>query len=168
MPARRTTRGHHSSSYGSNLTTSSPGLDFEGNSAGSVVQGLTIDHFTLAAGVLLNSGSVTLENNYIGTDPSGSFVGLNTNGYFDNANHDGVDIYSNDNTLTDNLISGNNYSGVWVSGNGNTLMEFTGTDATGEVAIPNSLKGSNVESGGVVVDNATNTTIGEPMPPTAT
>lgn len=126
---------------------SGAGLDFEAGSAGSQVVGLTIDSFS-GAGVLLNSGGATVSNNYIGTDPTGKLA---------EPNHDGVDIHSDGNTLNDNLISGNNFTGVWVSGNGNTLTgNFIGTDVTGELALPNSLLGANVEAGGVVVDNASN------------
>jgi parallel beta-helix repeat protein len=134
---------------GANVTGN--GLDFEAGSAGSQVLGLTIDSFS-GAGVVLNSGGATLSNDYIGTDPTGTVA---------KPSHDGVDIHSDGNTLNGNLISGNNFTGVWVSGDGNTLTgNSIGTDVTGELAVPNSLLGPNVEAGGVVVDNASNTTIG--------
>ncbi|HEY2587375.1 MAG TPA: Ig-like domain repeat protein [Tepidisphaeraceae bacterium] len=127
------------------------GLDFETGSAGSVVTGLTINSFS-GAGVLLNSGNVTLANNYVGTDVTGT-TGM--------ANHDGVVITSDGNTLSGNLISGNNYDGVYVKGAHNTLTgNLIGLDATGENAVPNSVLGANVVSGGVVVDSSAYTTIG--------
>lgn len=127
------------------------GLDFEAGSSGSKVLGLTIDSFS-GAGIVLNSGNVTVANNFIGTDPTGSYA---------EANNDGVDITSNDNLLNDNLISGNNYNGVSVSGDGNTLTgNLIGPDVTGTQDIGNSVDGGIADSGGVYVINATNTTIG--------
>lgn len=129
------------------------GLDFEAGSGNSLVSGLTINSFN-GAGVVLNSGGVTLQSDFIGTDSTGSVA---------MGNHDGVLITSNANHLIDNVISGNHYSGVSVTGDGNVLQgNFIGTDATGTEAVSNSADGGSVTAAGVYVSNATNTLIGGP------
>jgi parallel beta-helix repeat protein len=138
---------------GASAGAAANGLDFESGSAGSLVNGLTIDSFG-GAGVVLNAGSVTLQNNYIGTNTTGSAA---------KANHDGVLITSNANNLIGNVISGNNYSGVSVTGDGNVLQgNLIGTDATGTQAVANSGGGSSTTTAGVFVFNASNTLIGGP------
>jgi parallel beta-helix repeat protein len=138
---------------GTNAGAATNGLDFEAGSAGSTVTGLTINSFG-GAGVLLNAGGVTLQGNFIGTDASGSAA---------KANHDGVVITSNRNSLLGNTISGNSYDGVSVTGDANVLKaNKIGTDATGTVAIGNSGLGSFSGSAGVFVQNASNTQIGGP------
>lgn len=138
---------------GANAGTAANGLDFEVGSSGSLVKGVTINSFA-GAGVVLNSGNVTLQNNRIGTDTTGSTV---------KANHDGVLITSNANQLLGNVISGNDYDGVSVTGGGNVLQgNLIGTDASGTQALGNTADGGTTDSAAVYVSHASNTLIGGP------
>jgi len=112
-----------------------------------------------SSGITLTGGSATgnvISGNYIGTDISGMIDLGNANS--------GITIESSGNTIggtatgAGNLISGNNYSGVFINGEsadnnivqGNTI----GTDVSGNASLANSWDGVSV------IDGADNTLIG--------
>jgi parallel beta-helix repeat protein len=108
-------------------------------------------------GVLIEGSGATgnqVQGNYIGTDVTGTAAVTNCHG-----------VYIWDapgNTIggtaagAGNLISGNEWEGIYVGGSGatgNTVQgNYIGTDVTGTAAMPNIY--------GVLVDNASNNTIG--------
>jgi len=122
---------------GAGAGTNAVGLQLNPGSSPSTILGLAINRFG-AEGILLNSASNTVQGNYIGTDLTGKIVRANTN-Y-------GIIIFTAGNTIgPSNVISGNAYAGILLSGNnatGNKIMgNFIGTDATGKAALPNGYGG---------------------------
>jgi parallel beta-helix repeat protein len=97
---------------------------------------------------LIGSGNV-VEDNYIGTDITGTADLGN--------NEDGVWILGTTETVRGNLISGNGWNGVNIWGfSGNTVEDNRiGTIADGSAALPNDLAGVQVEAsvGNQIVDN---------------
>ncbi len=80
---------------------------------GSTVRGLVIRGFSFSGIQLSGAGDNTIENNYIGTDVTGTLK---------RGNRDGVYIFNSANNSIggDNLISGNNDDGVNLTGAGAT------------------------------------------------
>ena len=127
--------------------------------AGScTVKGLDFTGFSGTA-IVLSSGSNTIENNYIGTDPTGTTADGNQGG--------GIAIYGGaSNQIVQNVISGNSFSGgsptyysaVYVANagaNGNVIAgNYIGTNAAGTAALGNGGAGIYVAGG------AQNTLIG--------
>ena len=110
----------------------------------SVVRGLAVTGFSIVgrecgAGFLVRgSGNNSIEGNFIGIDPSGSL---------ERPNHMGLTLVSPTNTVggaepgARNVISGNNEYGIWLA-NANesrVIGNLIGTDASGEVAVPNTV-----------------------------
>jgi uncharacterized repeat protein (TIGR01451 family) len=147
--------------------TSTPIIELNGSGAGagvnglrvtsgsSTIKGLVINRFS-DNGILLQSNGNTIQGNFIGTDVSG-IVDLG-NGL------DGVTIVdAANNTIggtaagARNLISGNNFYGVRITGStatGNQVRgNLIGTDINGTTALGNA-------TGGVFIFNAPNNTIG--------
>lgn len=132
------------------------GLDI--SAGNSTIKGLAINRFTGEGINLSAAGKNTIENNFIGTDPSGTVKEGN--------GQDGilVQVNSNQNSILDNVISGNGRNGVYLNGelfgasnpvtSGNIITgNFIGTDAAGTHIVGNG-------SAGVYVQNAPSTTIG--------
>ena len=103
---------------------------------------------------IINSVNYTIINNYIGTNVNGT-------GDLGNAQY-GIYILNAANNSTgmgvfDNLISGNDWGGITIYGNGSTNIRisgnFIGTDATGSSGLGNS-------GYGIRIDNAPSNTIG--------
>lgn len=121
----------------------------------STVRGLVINRAGFSnVGILIReNGNNLIENNYLGTDATGTaFLGNSGSGIFirDSAN----------NTIQNNLISGNNNTssvGIDIEGNrasGNQILgNFIGTDVTGTHDLGNS-------GSGIVIRNAPNNRIG--------
>ena len=88
------------------------------------------------AGVVVDASTTTtlVQMNKIGTGPSGLFsVG---NG------HDGVDLQGSNNTVLQNVISGNFANGMTVNGSFNTIQgNEIGTNTTGTASVANHLDG---------------------------
>ena len=149
------------------------GTDFTGDSVlvgntldGIVIEGGTnnvIGGSTAGAGNLISanqrfgilitdpSSSTTIEGNLIGTDPTGELDRGNV--------QSGIDIArSPNNTVHDNVISGNDENGIILSGAGainNTVSaNFIGTDDDGESPVANQLYGV------LIMDDASSNTIG--------
>jgi hypothetical protein len=141
--------------------TGSPIIELNGNSfnqglvitaGGSTLRGLVINRFGLDA-VRLQSDGNSVANSYIGTDVSGTA---------DLGNSNGIVIDSGDNnciggTLVSsvcthapsdrNVISGNNQTGVFITGTstGNVLLgNYVGTDVTGAADLGNSSNGIDI------------------------
>lgn len=100
-----------------------------------------------ARGVEVNADNSTIENNYIGTDPTGANdLGNTMSGVYSNSFVSGLD-------LKDNVISGNTTEGIWLSNISGTIQDnYVGTNAAGNAAIAN-------DSWGIRVDNMTSMTI---------
>ncbi len=106
--------------------------------AGNVISGNGVYGVRLTP----TTGSVTVQNNIIGADSSGTTA---------IANPIGVDVVSSSHTISNNVISGNTTSGINLAGAGsNTLTNnFIGSDNSGAAAIPNGT--------GIVIDTNNNT-----------
>ena len=122
------------------LTGVGPGSSLY-TSGNGTVRGLVINRFP-DRGVWVYGQGNMIEGNYIGTDATGT-VAL--------PNGEGVLINGSQNTVEGNVISGNEMYGVAIEGgNGNSVKgNYIGTDATGEVALPN--------GGGVQIYDSQNT-----------
>ncbi|MBC8446133.1 MAG: right-handed parallel beta-helix repeat-containing protein, partial [Chloroflexi bacterium] len=104
---------------------------------GVTLRGLAVNHFQY--GIWVASANVTVESCYVGTDPTG--ISAKPNGI------DGI-LLANGATgavIQDNLLSGNNGSGIRMFGEtttGNTLRNNRiGTNAAGTAALPNGSDG---------------------------
>jgi hypothetical protein len=141
---------------GNNLASGN-GLRLADGSDGSTIQGLVIQNFA-GSGIRILSGSDgnTIRGNFIGTDVTGSAD-------FGNGS-DGVTVNSANNQiggseLSDrNVISGNDGSGVLISGTnatGNQVQgNYIGTDATGTAAL------GNIDFGVGITNEASNNRVG--------
>ncbi len=131
------------------------GLTIKGGD--SVIRGLVINRFGAGSGIGVDTaGGNTIQGCYIGTDATG---GANA------ANAYGVFLSSGGNTLggttvtARNVISGNQYANVYISGSSNNIVRgsYIGIDATGA-----SLLGGN---NGIVIEGAASSnTIGGTTP----
>ena len=96
---------------------------------------------TNGSGGILSSGGNTIQNNYIGTDKSGTAsvpngVGIAVSGV------EGDQIGGTAGTDTRNVISGNRSGGISVQSSGNIIEgNFIGVDATGAAALGNDVDG---------------------------
>ncbi len=133
---------------GSHLTVGD-GLDLD---IGAItVQGLAVNHFP-NTGLLIGETGVTgdvIQGNYVGIDPTGTFA--EGNGW------SGISISptNSENTIggttpaARNISSGNGNSGIWLesAGPGNVVQgNYTGTNASGTAAVPNTWAGVTVHS----------------------
>ena len=120
-----------------------------GSAGGSAVRGLAINRFAGDAVKINLAGGNLIEDNALGTDPAGT-LDLGNSG-------NGVTISggSHANVVRDNLISGNNGSGVVVVSVNDTLVQgnLIGTSLAGSAALANS-------GIGVFVSGGSNTKIG--------
>jgi parallel beta-helix repeat protein len=109
------------------------GLTFGAGSDGSQLLGLSI-YYAAGNGVTLNSGSVTLADNYIVLNTGdGVFVSSTSSN-----NRIGVNPTAASGVVS-NIISGNGGNGISFHGSsGNILVDnYIGTDQTGATAVPN-------------------------------
>ena len=123
---------------GWNLGATDPGL-YVNSGAPATIEGLAITRFG-GSGIMLeaDTGGSFIKRNYIGLDSNGSTP---------QPNGIGISVFSAGNTvggstLADrNVISGNSQQGIFVKFNGgNTIQNnYIGTDASGQVARPNSV-----------------------------
>ena len=102
---------------------------------GVIVRGLAINRFA-SEGILVDAANCIIQNNFIGTDPTGTIARPNGG--------DGVFVSSSGNMIGGtgsadrNLISGNTGIGIEITGDTNTILgNFIGTDVTGTIARPN-------------------------------
>ena len=114
----------------------------------NIISGNAVHGVELAA-----ASDITLQNNYVGTDPNGTMAV---------PNGQGVQIVNSSNVFlgaggVGNVVSGNTNGGVWVSANSNAVSiqnNYIGTDASGTDDVGNGGDGILSFSG------ATNLTIG--------
>ena len=130
------------------ITISRPVLELNGSAAGNVsgitinangvvIRGLAINRFRrYGIGILNSSSRNVIEENYIGTDISGTKALGNSRGVVIAG---GKATNPNDNVIQNNLISGNTLLGILVNGDerddrqGNSILHnFIGTDYTGK------------------------------------
>ncbi len=96
------------------------------NGGGSTVRGLVIRGFSFSGIQISGAGDNTIENNYIGTDVTGTLK---------RGNRDGVYIFNSaNNIIGGNLISGNNDDGVNLAGATGSLIQHNviGLSAAGQ------------------------------------
>ncbi len=143
-----------------NGTSAGAGADgIKITSGGTTVRGLIINRFDGDGIELMTGFSNTITGNYIGTDATGTIdLGNEGNGIFANGserNHIGGGT-----PTTRNLISGNNFNGVYILNSvefGNEVIgNIIGTDLTRTVALGNLLSGVYVSaSAHNIIGNAT-------------
>ncbi len=132
------------------------GRDVEGyrnglriTSAENVITGLVIGGFK-SSGISINGSSAhynTIRGNYIGTTATGDDTLGNMQGIFldDEVTHTLIGGYE---PGSRNLISGNHYYGIVVTGDSNTIVNnFIGVDASGSRRLPNENDGIYLYSG---------------------
>jgi hypothetical protein len=123
--------------------TQTGGLQIVGNGSGTVIRGLSIIGVA-GAGIEIDTGGVTVEQNSLGIDPTGKVV---PNVRLLAGLPDGAVFVSNgsNNLILDDLISGNDYPGILISGanaqNNRVQSNFIGTDAKGQNSVPNTDNG---------------------------
>ena len=108
------------------------GLAFFGGS--STVRGLVINRFKYAGIFLERGGNYLIERNYIGTDLTGTIeLGNAANGIWVFAR-----AGNGQNTIVDNLLSGNGLNGITLANDRNVVQgNYIGTDASGTAALGN-------------------------------
>ena len=135
------------------------GLYITGNGNGSIIKGLIINNFS-AQGIFIDTSNVTIQNNYIGLDPSGNTKEANGG--------DGIGIFSGTSAASAsnnliggtssadrNVISGNSQNGIDVTAeNGGNASDntiegnYVGTNASGTGGIGNGADGILVNDAG--------------------
>ena len=136
--------------------TQGSGLTISDSAPNSIVRGLVINRFR-NMGIDLQSGSNTVEGNFIGTDPTGTIALGNANGI--RMVSAGGNIIGGMNTFNRgarNVISGNSFYGVLTvfnSSRNKIWCNYIGTNAAGTSALPNatgvSVDGTQNEIGGM-------------------
>jgi parallel beta-helix repeat protein len=114
------------------------------NGANDSVRGLVINRFSDAGIVVQGRGGDVVQDNYIGTDATGTQALGN--------GHQGIAVIQSPNNRIDtNLVSGNGNNGIalWGSGADSNRVErnYLGTDVTGKKALPNAFAGVAVSDG---------------------
>jgi hypothetical protein len=145
--------------------------------SGVTVRGLDINGFGQGAGVHIAGSAATRDwiyGNFLGTDPGGTQALPNKCGVeIDNGASDNL-IGTNGAGVSDaserNLLSGNSFAGVWITGmgtSGNSIAgNFVGADVTGKRAVNNGTnpisdpEGSTLGGGVVLSAGATGNRIG--------
>lgn len=126
----------------------------------TTIRGFVINNFASGGIAMYNNGGNRIENNFIGTDISGTAARANSG--------DGILIASSSNNIIGgtsvnvrNLISGNRSAGINIrnagvsSGSSNNIVQgnYIGTNITGTAPIPNGREGISVAGFGVVASN---------------
>ena len=144
---------------GTKLTTGN-GLTVQSD---STIRGFAIHSFD-GYGISLLGNFNTVEANYIGTNPSGTIALPN--------DESGIEAAGNNNLIggttaaARNVISGNNFYGVYLGGNAtkshtNTVQgNYIGTNAAGTAALGNGRHGISVGNSDNVIGGSTGTTPG--------
>lgn len=114
-----------------------------------------------ALGVLVSGDGVTIANNYIGPDPTGTLVVYSSQEGISSAG--GISSIFNNVVIDSNLISGNS-NGVVLYGSGGTVhANLIGTNATGDLALSNvfgvRVRGSGSTISGNTISGHTNSAI---------
>lgn len=127
------------------------GLTLTANNSG--VNELAITGFSAGAGVELLRANDFVSHDYLGLDPTGGTFQMNLNGL--EANNYGVSADGVDASITDSVLSNDEY-GVQITADGATVTgNFIGTDPTGTQGRGNAQVGINVlGAGGVTIGGA--------------
>lgn len=126
----------------------------------STIRGLVINRFVQNGIFIGVNGGNVIENNFIGTDITGTAdLGNTVNGVLIQNESSNNRIGGIDSTSR-NVISGNDFAGVNIFGGTRNLIQgnYIGTDLTGTTIIRNNVVGVTLQNG------ATNTTIGGTEP----
>ncbi|MGA9772781.1 MAG: HYR domain-containing protein [Blastocatellia bacterium] len=143
-----------------------PIIEINGSSAGNTngfnifagnttMRGLIINSFVADGVSIFNNGNSIVEGNFIGTDLTGSVALGNQNGVvvFDRMNN----TIGGTTAAAFNLISGNNFVGVFLFGTSTTGNQvqgnFIGTNLSGTSALKN-------DSSGILIEHASNNVVG--------
>ena len=111
----------------------------------TVVRGLVINRYPNVGITLSANGGNIIADNYIGTDTSGSKAFLGP------INYNGIQVYSPNNLIEHNLLSGNMHTNIGVNGPDNIVQgNLVGTDITGTKTV------SQNQVFGVVVTSSNN------------
>ncbi len=158
--------------------TGTPLIELSGDQAGGgdgltitgsdvTVRGLDINGFSLGAGIHVTGTGATgdwVYGNFLGTDPTGTQALPNNAGVQIDAGATSNLVGTNGDGVNDtserNLLSGNLFAGVWITGQGTTSNavsgNFIGTDSSGSVNLNNGTQPvtdslGNVFGGGVAI-----------------
>jgi hypothetical protein len=132
------------------------------------VRGLDVNNFSQGAGIHITGSGATgdwIYGNLLGTDPTGTQaepdnVGVQIDGGA-TYNLIGTDGDGRNDAAERNVVSGNQFAGIWINGqgtDGNAVAgNFIGTSATGDVALANGSSpqydsNSNAIGGGCVIE----------------
>jgi hypothetical protein len=131
------------------------------------LRGLDVNNFSHGAGIHFTGASATgawIYGSFLGTDPTGTHALPNKEGVEISAGATQNLIGTNGDGFNDtaerNLLSGNLFAGVWITGQGTSnnavAGNFIGTDITGSVALNNGTQSvtdslGNVFGGGVAI-----------------
>ena len=159
--------------YVSGIELSRSSFGGQEDSSGSTIQGLVINgfgkggNFPLGHGIWVQTNNNTIQDNYIGTDISGTTAvgntgaGIRIQNYTLN-NPPNVVTPVTGNIISRNVISGNDFTGIFVAKEGVTNTKITGnyigTDATGTINLGN--KGDGI----FILGQNSNNTIGGTAP----
>jgi titin len=125
------------------------GLDIAASNC--TVRGLVINSFQSRYGIHISGSSSqnnVIEGNFIGTDPTGTVARPNGAGGVFLENGPSNNTIGGTTPDARNLVSGNSNIGVTIQGDTNIVQgNLIGTDITGTLALGNSSRGVNVQSG---------------------
>lgn len=139
---------------------------FLSGSQNSTVTGLNMYGTTIAA-IDIATDSITVTCNNIGTNLTGTAVApvINADSGIRFEGPASLSVIGGSTAAARNIISGSNFTGVWLIGPGvddNTIQgNYIGTDITGTIAIPNGSGGINIVGGGDGNLIGGNSTLGE-------
>ena len=132
-------------------TAASVGLNI--TSSGNTIKGLIINNFDLHGMAITGVGATgnVISGNYIGTDSTGNAdQGNGGNGIYIASGASG-NVIGGSSPADRNIISGNNQSGILITGTGtdtNTVSgNYIGINAGGGASLPNSLEGIRISGG---------------------
>src|SRR5215213_3864211 len=117
----------------------------------STVRGLAIGGFDLSGIVLRSCNNNVIQNNYIGTDATGTQRRQNNTGIL--LSNSSNNVIGDTSAAARNVISGN-VNGIEISGAGNVIQgNFIGTNATGTAAMRNHDRGVTISSNSLFTNN---------------
>lgn len=126
------------------------GLVITGGS--STVQGLDVRAFANQGGIQIQSSGNRVRGNFVGTDSTGTTAAANLDGVILGGT---LNVVGGNTADARNIISGNARYGLeLVTMNSQVFGNYIGTDATGQLALPN--------QNGIYIAHTSNTVVGKP------